>query len=316
MPIIIPQDLPAAKVLSEENIFALSDRSASQQDIRPLKIGIVNLMPNKIQTETQLLRLLSLSPLQLDIRLVRMANHISKNTSEHHLLKFYRTVEEMKAENLDGLIITGAPVEQKPFVEVDYWSELVEIMEWSQTHCTSVLHICWGAQAGLFHHYGIEKIPYEEKLFGIFAQKIYDFQPIVRGFSDYFFSPQSRYTGIQEEQLQAKPLTIIAGSREVGPSMLSSTNHKNIFLLGHFEYDTNTLKEEYLRDVTAGLETALPENYFRFEDVQQAVQNTWRSNASLLFLNWIHDVYQRTPFDLAKVGQVEFHHPDELEKGQ
>ena len=312
MPIIIAQDLPAAKILKAESIFALTDHSAQQQDIRPLKIGIVNLMPNKIQTEIQLLRLLSMSPLQLDIRLVRMANHKSRNTSERHLQKFYRTPDEMKKENLDGLIITGAPVEQKPFQAVDYWSELVEIMDWSQEHCTSVLHICWGAQAGLFHHYGVEKTLCKEKLFGIFSQNIFQNHPAIRGFSDPFASPQSRYTGIRLDQLKSAPLTILTSSEEIGPSMLASNNRKNLFVMGHFEYDTKTLHEEYLRDLQAGLDTAKPKYYYQNDDPEnQQIPNSWRSHASLLFMNWVNDVYQRTPFDLEQVGKIEFHHPDE-----
>lgn len=314
MPIIIARDLPAAEILKKESIFALSDQSAQRQDIRPLKIGIVNLMPKKIQTETQLLRLLSMSPLQLDIRLVRMANHKSKNTNENHLKKFYRTPKEMMKENLDGLIITGAPVEQKPFEDVDYWSELVEIMSWSQTHCTSILHICWGAQAGLFHHYGVEKTLYEKKLFGVFSQTILHAHPLLRGFSNPFASPQSRYTGICEEQIPNTPLTVLAKSTETGPNILVSNNRKNIFLLGHFEYDTKTLEEEYLRDQQTGVATEKPQYYYQEDDQHnETIPNTWRSNASLLFMNWVNDVYQRTPFDLTQVGQAEFHHPDEYQ---
>lgn len=304
MPIIIAKELPAAKILKEETIYAIRDQQAQHQDIRPLKIGIINLMPDKIQTETQLLRLLSMSPLQIDVRLLRMTNHVSKHTSQDHLTKFYATTEEMKAENLDGLIITGAPIEQKPFEEIDYWEELCDILEWSQTHCTSVLHICWGAQAALYQHYGIQKRRYTEKLLGVFAQKVQHTHPVLRGFSEEFYCPHSRFTGIDEDALMASELLVLAQNQQTGPAIIASPNGKNLFLLGHLEYETKTLDQEYQRDQLQG-QAVLPENYYIQNDPQKGIINTWQSHASLFFLNWIHDTYQRTPYDETKIGQVE-----------
>lgn len=295
MPIIIPKELPAAAIL-QHNIFALQEKWAVKQEIRPLKIAILNLMPQKITTENQLLQLLSQSPLQIEVKLVKMQQHESKNTSSHHLEKFYVPFQSIQEEQLDGLIITGAPVEKMPFAAVDYWQELQEVMAWSQTNCTSVLHICWGAQAGLYYHYQIDKTRYQQKLFGIFEQQVTRSHPLIRGFDDSFKMPHSRYTGINEAQLQQAPLAVIAASAETGPAILVSDDHKNVFLLGHFEYHTETLKEEYLRDQAKGLSTRIPENYFA--DSQGTIVNRWRGHASLFFSNWIHETYQRTPYDL------------------
>lgn len=304
LPIIIAQDLPAAKVLKQETIYAIKDQQAKHQDIRPMKIGIINLMPDKIQTETQLLRLLSMSPLQIDVRLLRMTHHVSKHTSQAHLTKFYATTAEMKAENLDGLIITGAPIEQKPFEEIDYWDELCDILEWSQTHCTSVMHICWGAQAAMYHHYNIKKTRYREKLLGVFEQTIVQDHPTLRGFSKQFYCPHSRFTGIDEQALQKSDLDVLATSHKTGPAIVASKNQKNLFLFGHLEYETDTLLKEYQRDLMTG-KAKKPEHYFIEDDPNKGVINTWQSHASLFFLNWIHDTYQRTPFDETQIGQVE-----------
>ncbi|HCE11351.1 homoserine O-succinyltransferase [Enterococcus sp.] len=298
MPIIIPKELPAATVLQKENVFALLQHKAAQQEIRPLKIAIVNLMPQKIATENQLLRLLSQSPLQIEVTLLKMADHESKNTSLNHMEKFYEAFSVIQQQRFDGLIITGAPVEKMPFEAIDYWQELQEIMAWSQTNCTSVLHICWGAQAGLYYHYGIDKVRYPQKLFGVFEQEVTHFHPLVRGFDDVFYTPHSRYTGIDETKLPQLPLEVLAAGRETGPTMFVSENHKNVFLLGHFEYHTTTLNEEYLRDMERGLDTALPSHYFANDHLGGKITNRWRGHASLFFSNWINETYQRTPYDL------------------
>ncbi|WP_430611447.1 homoserine O-succinyltransferase [Enterococcus sp. DIV0876] len=298
MPIIIPKELPAASLLQKENIFALLQHKAVQQEIRPLKIAIVNLMPQKIATENQLLRLLSQSPLQIDVTLLKMTCHESKHTSLNHMEKFYQTFSKIKPQRFDGLIITGAPVEKIPFEAIDYWQELQDIMKWSQTNCTSVLHICWGAQAGLYYHYGVDKVRYPQKLFGVFEQAVTHFHPLVRGFDDVFFTPHSRYTGIDEAQLKQTSLEVLAAGDDTGPTIFVSKDHKNVFLLGHFEYHTSTLKEEYLRDLARGLETPLPKNYFADDRLGGKITNRWRGHASLFFSNWVNETYQRTPYDL------------------
>jgi homoserine O-succinyltransferase len=294
MPIIVPKDLPVVAIL-QNKIFALQEHQAIKQEIRPLKIAIVNLMPQKIATENQLLQLLSQSPLQIQITLIKMAGRESRHTSANHLEKFYLEFSSIQQERFDALIVTGAPVEKMPFETIDYWQELQEIMSWSQTNCTSVLHICWGAQAGLYQHYQIDKVLYEQKLFGIFDQQIEQEHPLVRGFDDTFKMPHSRYTGINQAQLKHAPLSVIASGNETGPAILASKDHKNIFLLGHFEYQTETLKEEYLRDKAKGLSTEVPRNYF---NQQGQISNRWRGHASLFFSNWINETYQRTPYDL------------------
>ncbi|MGL9788313.1 homoserine O-succinyltransferase [Enterococcus casseliflavus] len=299
MPIIIPKELPAAAVLQKENVFALLQHKAAKQEIRPLKIAIVNLMPKKIATENQLLRLLSQSPLQIEVTLLKMKYHESKNTSVDHMEKFYQEFSVIQSQRFDGLIITGAPVEKMAFETIDYWQELQEIMDWSQTNCTSVLHICWGAQAGLYYHYGIDKVLYPSKLFGVFEQAVTHFHPLVRGFDDVFYTPHSRYTGIDEGQLAQAPLEILAAGVETGPSIFVSEDHKNAFLLGHFEYHTTTLNEEYLRDMERGLATALPKNYFAYDRLGGKITNRWRGHASLFFSNWINETYLRTPYDLS-----------------
>ncbi len=303
MPIKLPNDFPAKSVLEKEDIFAIEEKRATQQDIRPLRLLLLNLMPNKIDTEIQLLRLISQSPLQIDVDFLKLVSHTHKNTSPNHLSKFYLSFEEIKNTCYDGLIITGAPVETLPFEEVDYWQELVKVMDWSQTNTTSVIHICWGAQAGLYHHYKVEKIQYEQKLFGIYPQRLNISHRLFRGFDDIFMGPQSRYTGIDESQIQEEQLRIVAANDEIGATILISTDDHNIFLLGHFEYDTDSLQREYLRDQQRGLATKLPVNYFEDEGLTK-VTNCWRGHAHLLYHNWLNDVYQMTPYHLEDIPKL------------
>jgi homoserine O-succinyltransferase len=303
MPIKLPNDFPAKSVLEKEDIFAIEEKRATQQDIRPLRLLLLNLMPNKIDTEIQLLRLISQSPLQIDVDFLKLVSHTHKNTSPNHLSKFYLSFEEIKNACYDGLIITGAPVETLPFEEVDYWQELVKVMDWSQSNTTSVIHICWGAQAGLYHHYKVEKIQYEQKLFGIYPQRLNISHRLFRGFDDIFMGPQSRYTGIDESQIQEEQLRIVAANDEIGATILISTDDHNIFLLGHFEYDTDSLQREYLRDQQRGLATKLPVNYFEDEGLTK-VTNCWRGNAHLLYHNWLNDVYQMTPYHLEDIPKL------------
>lgn len=304
MPIRLQEDFPASSVLSEENIFAIDNDRASTQDIRPLKILILNLMPNKQATELQLLRLISQSPLQIDVDFLRMDTHEAKNTSQSHLKKFYMVYEDIKEEFYDGLIITGAPIEKLPFEEVDYWQELVAIMDWSQTNVTSVIHICWGAQAGLYHHYGVDKVLYDEKLFGVYPQRVVQPHRLCRGFDDVFYGPQSRYTGINESQIDPAQLQVIAADEKIGATILCGTNDRNFFLLGHFEYVRESLQQEYLRDQAAGIDTQLPQHYFVDDDPDGEIINNWRAHAYLLYHNWLNDVYQMTPYQLSEIPKL------------
>lgn len=301
MPINIPNNLPAYTVLNNENIFVKTDADAKHQDIRPLKIAIVNLMPKKIETETQLLRLLSNTPIQVDIELIQMASHVTKNTSAEHLTKFYKTFADVKEELFDGLIITGAPVEQIPFEEVDYWGELCQIMEWSRRHVYSVLHICWGAQAGLYYHYGIPKYDLPQKMFGIFPHKAeVANHPLLRGFDEVFSVPHSRHTEIRRMDVEkVRDLKILAFSNESGVNIIADKEERRFFLLGHFEYDRFTLANEYFRDKDKGLDIQVPKHYFPYDDPSQPPHFNWRAHANLLFSNWInYCVYQKTPYDL------------------
>lgn len=303
MPIKLTEDFPAKAVLEKENIFAIDSKRARSQDIRPLRLAILNLMPQKMDTEVQLLRLISQSPLQIDVDFLRIATHEHKHTSLHHLNKFYQTFEEVAEKRYDGLIITGAPVEQLPFEEVDYWDELIEILDWAKSHTTSTLHICWGAQAALYHHYGIAKVPLEKKLFGIFANRSVGNHRLIRGFDDYFYTPQSRYTSVDEQQLaECEQLKVIARNPEIGSTMIVSRNHREVYVMGHFEYATETLKKEYFRDQDRGLATELPENYFQYNYPTDSIRNTWRGHAYLFFHNWLNDVYQVTPYAIQEVG--------------
>lgn len=304
MPINIPNNLPAYTVLQNENIFVKTDADAMHQDIRPLRIAIVNLMPKKIETETQLLRLLSNTPIQVDIELIQMASHVTKNTSAEHLTKFYKTFEDVKEELFDGMIITGAPVEQIPFEEVDYWSELCGIMEWSRRHVYSVLHICWGAQAGLYYHYGIPKYDLPQKMFGIFPHKAEAANhPLLRGFDEEFSVPHSRHTEIRRMDVEKiRGLKILAFSSEAGVNMIADNEERKFFLMGHFEYDRFTLANEYFRDKDKGLDIQVPKHYFPYDDPSQPPRFNWRAHANLLFSNWInYCVYQKTPYDLREL---------------
>ncbi len=304
MPIKIPNDLPAVKTLADENIFVMTETRAITQDIRPLKILLLNLMPKKIETETQLSRLLGNSPLQVDLEFIHTSSHVSKNTSAEHLFTFYKTFEDIKEKTYDGMIITGAPVEQMPFEEVEYWEELCTIMEWSKTHVHSTFHICWGAQAGLYYHYGIQKYPIGSKYSGIFPHQVdYKRSILFRGFDDVFMVPQSRHTTVRTEDIEAvKELRILASSPETGVYAVASKGGRQIFITGHSEYDADTLKNEYLRDCAAGLDPAVPKNYFPDDDPTKEPLVTWRSHANLLYSNWLnYFVYQTTPYDITEI---------------
>ena len=306
MPIMIPNGLPAAATLAEENIFVMNETRAVTQDIRPLQILVLNLMPTKIATETQLSRLLGNTPLQVELELIHTDSHESKNTSREHLLKFYQTFEDVKDRWFDGLIITGAPVEQMPFEEVDYWPELCQIMDWSTTHVHSTLHICWGAQAGLYHHYGIQKHDLPAKASGVFEHYLVKPQsPLVRGFDDRFYAVHSRNTDVRREDVEAEPqLEVVAVSDEVGLYIVKSTDSRRFFVFGHPEYDTDTLRLEYERDVKRGLNPEVPAHYFPGDDPAAEPRNVWRSQAQLLYTNWLnYYVYQTTPYDLARAGE-------------
>ena len=305
MPIKIPNDLPATAILNEENIFVITETRAITQDIRPLKIAILNLMPTKIETETQFVRLLGNSPLQVELELLHTKTHRSKNISEEHLLNFYKTFDEVKGQKFDGLIITGAPVEQMEFEEVEYWEELKEIMEWSKTNVTSTLHICWGAQAGLYYHYGIPKYPLEKKLFGVYKHTLDRKTSILfRGFDDEFYVPHSRHTDVRREDVECVPeLKILASSKEAGLYVVATDLGRQIFVTGHSEYDADTLKKEYLRDKNAGKEIDIPFHYFENDDPSLPPKVTWRSCANLFYSNWLnYFVYQTTPYDINEIG--------------
>ena len=304
MPIKIPNELPAVKILEEENIFVMTETRAMTQDIRPLKILILNLMPTKVDTETQLSRLLGNTPLQVEIELIHTSTYHSKNTSEEHLLAFYKEFSDVKDRYFDGMIITGAPVEKMPFEEVQYWSELCEIMEWTKTHVHSTLHICWGAQAGLYYHYGVNKYMLEEKLSGVYEHTVdYKRSILFRGFDDVFYVPHSRYTEVKREDIEAVPnLRILSSSEKAGVYTVASKGGKQIFITGHSEYDALTLNKEYTRDKLAGINPKMPENYFPNDDDTKAPLLTWRAHSTLLFTNWLnYFVYQTTPYDITEI---------------
>ena len=301
MPIKVQSDLPVRDILENENIFVMDENRAMSQDIRPLQICILNLMPVKQDTELHLLRSMSNTPLQVDVTFMKMNSHVSMNTSITHLNKFYNTFDELKNKKYDGLIITGAPVEQIPFEEVDYWPELCEIMEWSKTHVTSTFHICWGAQAGLYYHYGIDKVLLPEKLFGVFEHKVANRKiPLVRGFDDYFYIPHSRHTTIPAEKIHAcKELLVMAESEKAGVLLCMAGEGKQIFVFGHPEYDRYTLHNEYFRDKNKGLPIKVPENYYPDDDDTKKPNLLWRSHCNNLYTNWLnYYVYQITPYDL------------------
>jgi homoserine O-succinyltransferase len=304
MPVNIPDDLPARKTLADENIFVMTPERAKSQDIRPLRIAVLNLMPTKIVTETQILRLLGNTPIQIDVRLIKMGSHDSKNTPTEHLEAFYEPLDDILHERFDGLVITGAPVETLPFEEVDYWPELVRLMDWSRDHVWSCLHICWGAQAGLYHHYGIDKRPLKAKMFGLYHHRALDLtEPLLRGFDEIFLAPHSRHTEVALEDIEACPaLKLLAVSEEAGVYMVASRDGRRVFVTGHPEYDRLTLKAEYDRDVAKGLDIDVPANYFPDDDPSKSPPMTWRSHAHLLYANWLnYHVYQATPYDLERI---------------
>ncbi|MBR6530590.1 MAG: homoserine O-succinyltransferase [Clostridia bacterium] len=307
MPVTIPQKLPARRVLEEENIFVMDEGRAKSQDIRPLRIAILNLMPTKIVTETQLLRLLSNTPLQLEITFLQMESHTSKNTSEEHLLQFYQRFSQVKDCKFDGLIITGAPVEQMKFEEVDYWDELCELFEWARKNVHSNLYICWGAQAGLYYRYGIEKRNLKKKLSGVYSHSILSpSHELLRGFDEEFLAPHSRYTTVDiADVLANEKLELLSASEEAGAFIIASKSRRNVFVTGHVEYDADTLSTEYFRDVNKGIDPEIPENYFPDDDPTKEPKNRWRSAAHLLFSNWLnYFVYQQTPYDITTIEEA------------
>ena len=301
MPIRVQNDLPVKEILEHENIFVMDEYRAAHQDIRPIKIGLLNLMPLKEDPELQILRSLSNTPLHVDVVFVRVSGHVSKNTSTSHLHKFYQSFEEIKEQKFDGFIITGAPVEQIPFEDVDYWDELKEIMEWTKTHVTSTLHLCWGAQAGIYYHYGIDKTQLPEKMFGVFKHHVRNRRiPLVRGFDDAFYAPHSRHTEIPMEQVESdERLTILEDSKEAGLFLCMAQEGRQIFVMGHPEYDRMTLDAEYKRDLSKGLDIQMPVNYYPDNDPDQKPELIWRSHANNIYTNWLnYYVYQTTPYDL------------------
>ena len=307
MPIQIPNDLPAAGILQQENIFVMKQTRAETQQIRPLEIVLLNLMPTKIVTETQLSRVLGNTPLQVHLELMMVSSHQSKNTPQEHLLTFYKTFDELKDRKFDGMVITGAPVELLEFEQVNYWEELCEIMEWSKTHVHSTFHICWGAQAGLYYHYGINKYTLPEKLFGVYSHKAdYKRSILLRGFDDEFWVPHSRYTSVLREDIEKVPeLRIIASSEDAGVYIMMNKEGRQIFVTGHSEYDGDTLEREYLRDKSQGLSTAVPENYYPNDDDTMPPMVRWRGHGHLLYSNWLnYFVYQTTPYDIMTVGEA------------
>jgi len=306
MPVKIPDTLPAKDILEKENIFVMGENRALHQDIRPLRIAILNLMPTKVETETQLCRLIGNSPLQVDITLLHMNSHDSKNTSAEHLLAHYQTFEQVQDEKFDGLMITGAPVEHLEFEQVDYWRELQQIMDWSDTHAFSTFYICWAAQAGLYHKYGVPKYPLPAKMFGVFPHSVLvQHEKLLRGFDDEFLAPHSRHTEIRREDIeQVEDIHILAESQEAGVYIVASKDGRRVYVTGHSEYDPLTLKREYDRDVGKGLPILVPKNYYPQDDPQQAPLVRWRGHANLLYTNWLnYAVYQTTPYDVRQIPQ-------------
>ena len=301
MPIRVQNDLPVRGILEQENIFVMDESRAMEQDIRPLKIGLLNLMPLKEDTELQILRMLSNTPLQVDVIFVNVSSHVSKNTSTSHLNKFYVPFKEIKKQKFDGFIITGAPVEQMPFEDVDYWEELKEIMEWTKNHVTSTLHLCWGAQAGLYYHYGVDKVQLPAKMFGVFEHFVQNRKtPLLRGFDDVFFAPHSRHTTVPAQDIRKIPnMTVLAESDEAGVFLCMTEDGKQIYVMGHPEYDRVTLHNEYMRDKGKGLDIEVPKNYYKDDNCENKPLLTWRSHANNLYTNWInYYVYQATPYVL------------------
>ncbi len=306
MPIKLPSDLPAYDVLTREGVMVMDEELASRQDIRPLRIGLLNLMPKKIQTETQFARLIGATPLQIELTLIRMTEHQSRNTSASHMEAFYRPFQEVKDEKFDGLIITGAPIEHLPFEEVSYWDELCEVMDWTQTNVHSTFGVCWGGMAMVHHFHGVPKHMLDHKAFGCFRHRnLAPASPYLRGFSDDFVIPVSRWTEVRQDDIDRAGggLTTLLGSDEVGPCLVEDPAHRALYIFNHFEYDSGTLKEEYDRDVASGSAINVPLNYYPGDDPSRDPQNRWRSHAHLLYGNWISEMYLTTPFDMARIGQ-------------
>jgi homoserine O-succinyltransferase/O-acetyltransferase len=306
MPIRIPDNLPARDIIEREGVVVMTEGSANRQDIRPLRIGLLNLMPNKIKTETQFARLIGASPLQVELTLIRMTNHTSKNTSQEHLLAFYETFQDVKNQSFDGLIITGAPIEQMPFEDVTYWQELKDVFEWTRSHVHSTMAICWGAQAALYHFHHVPKHDLQQKAFGVFAHKnCFPASPYLRGFADDFSMPVSRWTESRSSDLpKTSALEVLMESDEKGLCLINDPANRFLYMFNHIEYDTESLAEEYFRDVKAGKKIGAPANYFPKNDPANKPQNRWRAHAHLLFGNWINQVYQTTPFDLKDIGKT------------
>jgi homoserine O-succinyltransferase len=305
MPITLPATLPAFDVLRNEGVMVMSPERAARQDIRPLKIGLLNLMPKKIQTENQFARLIGATPLQIDLHLIRMSEHQTKNTAAAHMAEFYRPFDDVRDEKFDGLIITGAPIEHLPFEAVTYWNELCQVMDWTQTHVQSTFGVCWGGMAMLKHFHGVEKHMLPGKAFGCFRHRtVARGSPYLRGFSDDFIIPVSRWTEVRQAEVDAVPgLVTLLGSDEVGPCLIEDAGHRALYIFNHFEYDSDTLKQEYDRDVAAGAPINVPQNYYPGDDPAQPPLNRWRSHAHLLYGNWINEIYQSTPYDLADIGR-------------
>jgi len=307
MPITLPATLPAFDVLAREGVMVMSDTRAARQDIRPLKIGLLNLMPKKIQTENQFARLIGATPLQIDLRLIRMSAHRTRNTAAEHMAAFYRPFQKIRHEKFDGLIITGAPIEHLPFEKVTYWDELCEVMDWTQTHVHSTFGVCWGGMAMIHHFHGVAKHMLPAKAFGCFRhQNLAPASPYLRGFSDDVLIPVSRWTEMRQDEIDAAPgLTTLLGSAEVGPCLVEDPHHRALYIFNHLEYDSTTLKEEYDRDVAAGASIAVPVNYYPGDDPTCLPTNRWRSHAHLLYGNWLNEIYQSTPYDRDRIGEVE-----------
>jgi len=306
MPITLPRDLPAYDVLSREGVMVMGQDVAARQDIRPLRIGLLNLMPKKIQTETQFARLIGATPLQIDLHLIRMTEHQTKNTAAEHMEAFYRPFQEVKGEKFDGLVITGAPIEHLPFEEVTYWDELTEVMDWTQTHVHSTFGVCWGGMAMAFHFHGLQKHMLAKKAFGCFRhQNLAPASPYLRGFSDDCVIPVSRWTEVRQDEIDAVPeLSTLLGSEEVGPCLVEDPGHRALYIFNHFEYDSGTLKEEYDRDISEGTPINVPANYYPDDNPALTPQNRWRSHGHLLYGNWINEIYQTTPYELEKIGRT------------
>ena len=304
MPIKIPSRLPAYDVLKSEGVMVMSDKAASIQDIRPLQIGLLNLMPKKIQTETQFARLIGATPLQIDLTLIRMSEHYSKNTSQDHMEAFYQSFQEIKHRKFDGLIITGAPIEHLPFPEVSYWQEMVEVMDWTQTNVHSTFGVCWGGMAMIKHFHGVDKHMLDHKAFGCFRHKRLDSSsPYLRGFSDDLVIPVSRWTEVLPSEIEDAPgLQTLLSSKDTGPCLVEDADHRALYIFNHFEYDRGTLKEEYDRDVSNGTPINVPSNYYPDDDPSQPPENRWRSHGHLLYGNWINEIYQSTPYNLDLIG--------------